>query len=99
MAIYKQKSVSYSKLFLTLSLLDQPKPATLLFYPVKCQMILLIKGEPLGGKWLTIILSLQVQSLESNIVTWYYQKILEVQAMFLIIWSFESAPTGTVNNL
>ena len=46
------------KAFLTLSLLDRPKPATLLFYPVKRQTILLIKGEPLGGKWLTMILSL-----------------------------------------
>ena len=38
---------------LTLSLQDRPKPSTLLFYSVLHQTILLVKGEPLGGKGLT----------------------------------------------
>ena len=38
---------------LTHSLLKQPKADTLLFYSVECQAILLVKGEPLGGKGLT----------------------------------------------
>ena len=31
---------------------DRPKPSTLLFYSVSHQTILLVKGEPLGGKGL-----------------------------------------------
>ena len=40
---------------LTLSLQDRPKPSTLLFYSVLHQTILLVKGEPLGGKGLNIL--------------------------------------------
>ena len=39
---------------LTLSLPDWPKPSTLLFYSVLHQTILLVKGEPLGGKGLKL---------------------------------------------
>ena len=38
---------------LTLPLPDRPKLSTLLFYSVLHQTILLVKGEPLGGKGLT----------------------------------------------
>ena len=40
-------------LLLTLSLPERPKVDTLLFYSVERQTILLVKGEPLGGKGLT----------------------------------------------
>ena len=48
-----QGKASWTGSILTLSLLDRLKTDPLLFYSVKCQTILLVKGEPLGGKGLT----------------------------------------------
>ena len=42
---------------LSFSLPDRPKPSLLLFYAVERQMILLVNGEPLGGKGLTVPIS------------------------------------------
>ena len=48
--------VNLSILFLNLSSPRPAKPSPLLFYSVSCQTILLINGEPLGGKGLIYIM-------------------------------------------